>query len=108
MKKKQKEPSLLQKLIDIHHEEAMAKRAMRLLSKQQWSVDFLCYLCGKAAKLSGSPVEITVTSPSKQALTIRSVDMAELNKMDESILDKLDDAAAVEDFIKRHSTRGGK
>ena len=106
MRKRNREPSLLRKLIDIHHEEAMAKRAMRLLSKQEWSVDFLCYLCGKAAKLSGSPVEISVKSPAKQEVVIRSVDMAKLDQMDESILDRLDDAAAVESFIKKHSTRG--
>ena len=105
MRKRQKEPSLLRKLIDIHHEEAMAKRAMRLLSKQARSVDFLCMLCAKAAKLSGSPVEMTVESPSKQVLSIKSQDIAAFAAADDNILDKLDDAAAVEAFIRKHNTR---
>lgn len=105
MRKRQKEPSLLRKLIDIHHEEAMAKKALRILSKQEWSVDFLCLLCAKAAKLSGSPVEITVQSPAKQAVSIKSQDMSAFAAAEDNILDKLDDVAAVESFIRKHNTR---
>jgi hypothetical protein len=105
MRKRQREPSLLKKLIDIHHEEAMAKKAMRLLSKQEWSVDFLCMLCAKAAKLTGSPVEIVVESPSKQVLSIKSQDIAAFAAAEDNILDKLDDTAAVEAFIRKHNTR---
>ena len=105
MRKWQREPSLLKKLIDIHHEEAMAKRALRVLSKQEWSVDFLCMLCAKAAKLTGSPVEIVVESPSKQVLSIKSQDIAAFAAAEDNILDKLDDTAAVEAFIRKHNTR---
>ena len=41
---KEKEPTLFRKLIDIHHEHALAKKAMRNLSKLNWSVDFLCHI----------------------------------------------------------------
>ena len=105
MRKRQKEPSLLQKLIDIHHEEAMKKRAMRTLAKQEWSIEFLCWLCAKAARLTGSPVEITIESSAGQKVSIKSQDLAKDLAYDESILDKLDDTAAVEAYIAKHSTR---
>lgn len=105
MKKKAKEPSLLRKLIDIHHEEAMKKKAMRILSKQAWSVEFLCWLCAKAARLTGSPVEITIESSAGQKASIKSQDLAKDLAYEDNILDKLDDTAAVEAYIAKHSTR---
>lgn len=99
-----KEPTLLRKIIAIHYEQALAKKAMRHLSKLDWSVDFLCHLCAKAAKLTNQAVEITVTSPSKQMLTIRSLDLSDTLYDDNDILNKLDDTQAVNDFIRKHST----
>lgn len=104
-KTKTKTPSLLSKLIDIHHENALTKKALRTLSKQKWSVEFLCHLCAKAAQLTNSPVEITIVDKDKREIHIRSIDLQKENLYEESILDKLDDTAAVNDFIKKHATR---
>lgn len=103
--KKVKEPTLLRKLIEIHHEQALARKAMRNLSKLEWSVDFLCYVVAKAAKLTNSTLEITLVSKARQELHIRSIDKEVVSfDPDDDILNKLDDTQAVNDFIRRHST----
>ena len=104
-KKKFRDKSLFQKIVDIHHEEAMKKRAMRALAKQEWSIEFLCWLCAKAARLTGSPVEITVESPAGQKALIKSQDLRKDLAYEDSILDRLDDTAAVEAYIAKHATR---
>lgn len=97
---KVKRPTLLRKIIEIHHEEAMRKKALRILTKQEWSVEFFVYLCAKAAKLTGNPVEIVITSPSKQELKIRSTDGIDKDLYDEdNILNHLDDTAYVNKFF---------
>ena len=48
--KREKEPSLLRKLIEIHYEQAKRRKALRLLEKQSWSIDFLSMLLVKAGK----------------------------------------------------------
>ena len=102
---KEKEPTLFRKLIDIHDEHALTKKAMRNLSKLNWSVDFLCHVVAKAAKLTNSPLEITLVSPARQELHIRSIDrdVMDISPDDNDILNKLDDTQAVNDFIRRHS-----
>lgn len=104
-KSKFRDKSLFQKIVDIHHEEAMKKKAMRTLAKQEWSIEFLCWLCAKAARLTGSPVEITIESSAGQKASIKSQDLAKDLAYEDNILDKLDDTAAVEAYIAKHSTR---
>lgn len=106
MRKKSKDPSLLGQIIEIYHEQAKTRKALRNLEKQRWSVEFLQYLILNAAKKSGKDLEMTITSPDRASITIRSTAVTG-NKLsgeeDSDILNKLDDTVAVNEFIRKHS-----
>lgn len=105
--KQPKEPSLLRKIICIEYEQARRRKALRLLQKQCWSVDFLSTLLLKSAKMLGSPLELTVISPNGEGLKITAKDLqlddGRVDDMD--IFNHLDDQAVVNAFIREHSTR---
>lgn len=100
-----KEPSLLRQIVAIHYEQAKRRKALRILNKQEWSVEFLEALVIHAAKDLRQNIVITVTSPAGHKLEIKSVEGA--NKFDTSddIFNHLDDDAAVNKFIREHSKR---
>lgn len=101
---KQKETSLFRKIIEIHYEQALARKALRRLSKQEWSVEFLASLVAKAARLTNSQIEIVVVSPAHQEFRIRNRTDENGYQDDDDILNKLDDTAAINAFIARHAT----
>lgn len=105
-KKGNKEPSLLRKLITIYYEQAMRRKALRILVKQTWSLDFLSLMLAKAAKASANNVIMQITNKDGVTLTI-TYDKAKVSaqNLDDSIFNHLDDDLAVQDFIKRNSTR---
>lgn len=108
--KREKEPSLLRKLIEIHYEQAKRRKALRLLEKQSWSIDFLSMLLVKAGKSLGHDIQLEITDKNgvKCSLTYSQAARADSNRQvsdDTDIFNKLDDSAAVEDFIMRHSVR---
>lgn len=100
-----KEPSLLRKLITIYYEQAVRRKALRLLSKQMWSVDFLTALVVRAATQSGKDIVFTLTNKDGIVLTIASANAKVKPDYDDSIFNHLDDDIAVNDFIRRNSTR---
>lgn len=102
--KKDKEPSLLRKLIDIYFEQAKHRKAVRLLERQSWSFDFLAAVVNKAAKLSGKAMSISVTNKDGTTLTIAGSPDNE-TQFEDSIFDHLDDDTALQHFIAKNSTR---
>lgn len=108
--KKHKEPSLLRKIIDIHHEQALRRKALRTLEKQSWSFDFLSLLLVKAGQMLGDGVTLQITDKNGVKLQL-TYDQAKANtdknvlNVADDIFSKLDDDAAVEDFILRHNVR---
>lgn len=100
-----KEPSLLRQIISIHYEQARRRKALRLLQKQTWSVDFLSTLLLKSAKLNNSPLELTVISPDNAKLVVRVIDYKKDDGRtdDMDIFNHLDDAAAIDRFVAEHS-----
>lgn len=105
--KQPKEPSLIRKIIDIQYEQARRRKALRVLQKQCWSVDFLSTLLLKSAKMLGSSLELTVISPNGEGLKITAKDLQlDDGRVDDTdIFNHLDDEAAVNAFIREHSTR---
>lgn len=107
MKGQPKEPSLIRKIIDIQYEQARRRKALRILQKQHWSVDFLSTLLLKSAKMLGTSLQLTIISPDDVKLVITAKDLktddGRIDDMD--IFNHLDDQAAVNDFIYRHSKR---
>lgn len=106
MSKKDKSPSLFRQIISIHYEQAKRRKALRLLSKQEWSVEFLEYLIVHAAKTLGKDIEMEVTSPKGHKFIIRST-YSNISNIDDSddIFNHLDDEAAVNKFILDHNKR---
>jgi hypothetical protein len=104
--KQHKEPSLFRKLIAIYYEQAMRRKALRILVKQTWSLEFLSLMLAKAAKLSANNVIMQITNKDGVTLTI-TYDKAKANieKIDDTIFNHLDDDIAVQDFIRKNSTR---
>lgn len=102
---KSKEPSLFKKLITIYYEQAKRRKALRLLSKQNWSVEFLTALIAKAAKQADKAITMTITNSAGVSLTITSTNASVNESIDDSIFNHLDDNAAIQDFIARNSRR---
>lgn len=104
--RKDKEPSLLRQIIAIKYEQAKRRKALRILNKQEWSVEFMEYLCEHAARTLNRDIIITVTSPAGHKLEIKSTAEHAASLMaDDDIFNKLDDEAAVAEFIREHSRR---
>lgn len=106
--KKSKEPTLLRQIITIHHEQALRRKALRILSQQSWSVDFLAVLLAKAAKLSNENIQIVIENKDgiKYTMTYTESLKTDVRQLDDSIFNHLDDNAAIEKFVREHSTRG--
>lgn len=100
-----KEPSLLKQIIEIHHEQAKRRKALRILNKQEWSVEFLEALVVHAAKELNRNIVITVTSPAGHKLEIKSVESTNRYDANDDIFNHLDDDAAVDRFIRENSRR---
>lgn len=97
-RKEEKEPTLLRQIIAVHYEQAMQRKAMRQLSKLNWSVDFLAAVVQRCK----DDVVLTVRSPNGATLSISKNDAAN-TIIDDDILMQLDDDAAVDRFIREHS-----
>lgn len=100
-----KEPGLFRQLIAIHYEQAKRRRALRILNKQEWSVEFIEHLIAHAAKVNKRNIIVTVTSPAGHKLEIKSVETKDELDADYDIFNHLDDAVAVNEFIRRNSKR---
>ena len=108
MKKKEKEPSLFRKLVEIHYEQAQRRKALRTLEKQAWSLDFLSLMLVRASKLAGTGLSLEITDKNgvKLNLNYDKAAASDYNDyFDDNIFNKLDDDAAVNKFITQHNTR---
>lgn len=105
-KNKTKTSGLIRQIIEIKHEQALRRKALRILNKQVWSVEFMEYLVEHAAKALNKDIEIEIESPAGHKLRVKSVANHATNLMaDDDIFNKLDDDAAVAEFIREHSRR---
>lgn len=108
LKHKPKEPSLLRKVVDIYWHRVKAARAERILFKQTWSIELLSRMLVTAAKLSGDyTMQLVITNKDGMAVTLtcdKAVHYGQGGDT-ETILDKLDNDAAVAEFIKRNTRR---
>lgn len=107
--KKPKELSLFRKIVEIHYEQAKRRKAMRILEKQAWSLDFIVQMFIKAGKVLSDGVILEITD--KNGVTMRlTYDQAKkrstaVDSPDDDIFNKLDDDTAVDDYIRKHSVR---
>lgn len=103
--RKNKEPGLLRQIIAIHYEQALRRKALRILNKQEWSVEFMEHLVVHAAKVNKKNIIISITSPAGHKLEIKSVESQDKLDTDYDIFNHLDDSAAVNRFIRENSRR---
>ena len=104
--KENREPSLFRKLITIYHEQAMRRKALRILAKQTWSFDFLSAMLIRAGKSLGSGIQLEIKNIDGQVITLKydkAAGSAADTRYEADILNNLDNNAVVEEFIKQHS-----
>jgi hypothetical protein len=75
-------------------------KALRLLSKQQWSIEFLTALLIRASRTAG-PLEMYITGPDGVSVTVRSAEVTEQRYIDDDIMDHLDDDVYIKQFMER-------
>lgn len=97
---------ILKDVVRIRAEQAKRRKALRILNKQEWSVEFMEYLCEHAAKVLNKDVEMEIESPAGHKLRIKSIaNHASSMMADDDIFNHLDDEAAVDRFIRENSRR---
>jgi len=108
MKKRKlpKEPSLLSKFIDIQVERYKTHKALRIMSQQEWSVEFLTAMIVRASNVTRQQLEITLVNKSGHAIKISTVDAPETSVFrDDSIFNHLDDELKIKEFISKVNSR---
>lgn len=89
---------MIKKIIDIYYERAQTRKALRLLNKQTWSVEFLTALLSKAAKINGKHLEMEIVSKDGVRLLVRTTD-ALVENNDDNIFNHLDDDIKINQFM---------
>lgn len=89
---------MFKQLISIWHEKYQTHKALRLLSKQEWSIEFLTAMLIRASKVSNTPLEMSIHNGNK-SIVVRTADSVSKYK-DDSIFDHLDNELRVSEFIK--------
>jgi hypothetical protein len=85
---------------DILIERNKVHKALRLLSKQEWSIEFLTALVIRAARISKQSIEMEIVSSIGQRIIIRSTDPAPQSLADDSIFNHLDDEVKLQAFMR--------
>jgi hypothetical protein len=75
-------------------------KALRMLSKQEWSVEFLTALVIRAARISRQSMELEIVSPMGQRIIIRSTDTPPSALPDDNIFNHLDDEVKMQEFMR--------
>lgn len=102
---KNKEPSLLRQIIAIHHEQALRRKAMRTLAKQEWSIEFLTELLRRAADMKKDNLLLEIRTKGGNVLTITSIKASDHLNDSDDIFNHLDDEAAIQQFIYNNNRR---
>ena len=106
--RKPREPSVIRKVITVLYEDAKRKKALRLLARQSWSLDFLSMALVKAGQHLGEGIAIAIENRDGTRITL-TYDAARKSRavqdMDDSVFMHLDDDLAVERFIRENSRR---
>lgn len=90
---------MIKKIIEIYHERALVRKALRLLNKQMWSVEFLTALLVKAAKVNGKHLEMVLVSRDGTRLVVRTTDALVAQNDDDNIFNHLDDDVKIKQFM---------
>lgn len=103
-----REKPLAFKLIDILHEDVKRRKAIRVLERQSWGLEFLSMALIKAGRHIGEGLSITITDKNGMKMELKyddAVRSVNSSNVDDSVFMHLDDDAAVERFIRENSRR---
>lgn len=104
--KRDKQPSLFRQMIAIHYEQAKRRKALRQLAKSEWSMEFLTQVIVNAAKSLKQDIVIELETKHGHKMKISSIKGSSgALETDDSIFNKLDNEAAVQQFILEHQPR---
>lgn len=104
--KRDKQPSLFRQMIAIHYEQAKRRKALRQLAKAEWSMEFLTQVVVNAAKSLKQDIVIELETKHGHKMKISSIKGSSgALETDDSIFNKLDNEAAVQQFILEHQPR---
>jgi hypothetical protein len=81
-------------------------KALRMLNKQEWSIEFLTSLLYRAAKIQGQNLEMDIKSPDGMIITVRTADNKPTKWKSEDIFDHLDDEAAINRWAEQMGRAG--
>lgn len=79
-------------------ERMCTRKALRLLQKQEWSIEFLTAMLIRAANVVHRPLEMTIKNR-ETSVTIRTTDDVATPYKDDSIFNHLDDELKIRQFI---------
>lgn len=106
--RRKREPGVVRKMIAVLYEDAKRKRALRLLERQAWGLEFISMALVKACQHVGEGLVLTIVNKDggKIMLDYDAARRTEgAGEMDSSIFMRLDDDLAVERFIRENSRR---
>ena len=103
-RKKAREPSLFGKLVDILWEDARRRRALRLLEKQAWGLDFLSMALVRAGRHLDEGLVMVITDRNGARMEL-CYDDAKDRADEDNVFMHLDDDAFVERFIAANGRR---
>ncbi len=89
---------IIKDVIAIYKQNAETRKALRLLAKQEWSVEFLTSLLIKASKATRQDLEMTIQDKTGRRFTISTATQKQ-TVTDDNILDHLDDEVAIQNFM---------
>lgn len=100
--------SLLRQVLEAYIEHAKYRKALRTLSRQVWSVEFLSYLLARAGKSAGDGITMIIEDKDHRKIYLtydNAVNNAATAGLNDDIFNHLDDDVAVNAFIRDNSTR---
>ncbi len=93
--------SLIRDIVAVYKQNADTKKALRLLNKQEWSIEFLTSLLVRASKIRGQELEMTISDKSGRTVTVSTVDKNETaDNIETDIFNHIDDDIKIQQFIE--------
>ena len=102
--KKFREPSVLRKMVEVLYEDVKRRRALRLLERQAWGLDFLSMALVKAGRHLDGGLVMVITDRNGVRMELRYEDVKDRTDED-SVFMHLDDDSFVEKFIAANAVR---
>lgn len=92
--------NFIKQVWDVWVENKRTRKALRVLNKQEWSIEFLTSLLRKAAALHGQHLEMQIISPNGAKIVVKTVDTDIIAQREENIFDHLDDDIKIRQFME--------